>query len=158
VGWTKISAYAYDSINRSTAYGSGSGYAVMVLKDSIYCGGMTKLFQTVEIPTTDLSFSVKAKLYAWANTADTLLWAGAAVVVYYKNAAGSTLGETRIIRKSIRCPWTSTSILHLIYAADENWNTYSFNIQTELANLPGVNPTQVKYITVAAFDSTYHSC
>jgi hypothetical protein len=157
-GWTKVSAWAYDSISRGTSYEPDADYEVLVLKDSIYCGGMTKLYQTVDIPTTNLAFSVKAKIHAYANTADEYLWAGAAVEISYLSAAGTVLGKTRINRMTTHCPWASTPTLHLINAANENWNTYSFNINTELANLPGVVPSQVMRISVACFDSTYHSC
>ncbi|HEX7320479.1 MAG TPA: hypothetical protein VF399_09015 [bacterium] len=158
VGWTAVSSWAYDSINRGATYESDPDYEVLVLKDSIYCGGMTKLDQTVDIPTTDLTFSVKAMFHAYENMADELLWAGAAVDINYLDAAGTVLGKTRINRMTDHCPWTSSSTLHLINAVNENWNTYSFNISAELANLPGVSPTQVKKISVVCFDSTNHSC
>jgi hypothetical protein len=79
-------------------------------------------------------------------------------MVYYQNTAGTTLGETRICRYSPPCPWASSNTVHLIPAADTLWHTYSFTLNSELANLPGVTPSQVRKVKICLLDTTYHSC
>jgi len=159
VGWTSYMAdatYGYDTIIRGTGFEPDADYEVYTLSTFSY---LTKLYQTVDIPSTDnFTFAVKSKIVSFDNDYDTLCWAASAVVVSYLNAAGTVLGETRICRFSTPCPWASTSTLHLIQAADTLWHNYSFVLNTELANLPGVTPSQVKKVQVAMFDTTYHSC
>jgi hypothetical protein len=120
--------------------------------------GFCKAWQTVDIPTIDLSFSVKAKLWAYDNDADTLCWAAAAVRVFYLDQDGFVMGETRICTKTEPCPWVNSSTLHLIEVTDNLWHDYSFSVTSELANLPGVTPSAVKKIQVAAYDTTAHTC
>ncbi|HEC77742.1 MAG TPA: hypothetical protein ENI34_01195 [candidate division WOR-3 bacterium] len=151
-GWIQDHTSTSYAIDRATNYdpdpdyearvytGTGSGYAV--------------LYQVVDIPATDIDFSCKAKLYAYDN--HTSAWCGAALRISYLNSSGSQLGETRICYKSTQCPWSNSSTMHVITTADSLWHDYSFNIDDELTNLPGVNPTQVAKIKISLFDSTYH--
>jgi hypothetical protein len=159
IGWTSYMGdptYGYDTIIRGTDYEPDGDYEVYTLSQ---LGYVTRLYQTVDIPSTDnFTFAIKAKIDAFDNDADTLCWAAGAIVLYYQNAAGATLGETRICRYSTPCPWANTSTVHLIPAADTLWHNYSFTLNTELANLPGVTPTQVKKVMVCLLDTTYHSC
>jgi len=159
VGWTSYMAdptYGYDTIVRGTGFDPDADYEAYTLSTFGY---VTRLTQTVDIPSTDnFTFAIKTKIDAFDNEADTLCWAASAVVVYYQNASGATLGETRICRYSTPCPWVGTSTVHLIPAADTLWHTYSFTLNTELGNLPGVTPSQVKKIQVCLLDTTYHSC
>jgi hypothetical protein len=159
VGWTSYMAdvtYGYDTIARATTYDPDGDYEAFTLSTFGY---VTRLYQTADIPSTDnFTFSIKARIDAFDNDYDTLCWAASAVVLYYQNASGVTLGETRICRYSAPCPWVGTSTIHLIPAADTLWHTYSFTLNTELANLPGVTPSQVKKVMVCLLDTTYHSC
>lgn len=159
VGWTSYMGdptYGYDTISRGTTYENDPDYEAFTLSTFGY---VTRLYQTVDIPSTDnFTFAIKAKIDAFDNEADTLCWAASAVVIYYQNASGTTLGETRICRYSTPCPWVGTSAIHLIPAADTLWHNYSFALNTELANLPGVTPSQVKKVMVCLLDTTYHSC
>jgi len=159
VGWTSYMAdptYGYDSIIRGTGYENDPDNEAYTLSTFGY---VTRLYQTVDIPSTDnFTFAIKARINAFDNDYDTLCWSASAVVVYYQNAAGATLGETRICRYSAPCPWVGTSTVHLIPAADTLWHNYSFVLNTELGNLPGVAPSQVKKVMVCLLDTTYHSC
>jgi hypothetical protein len=159
VGWTSYMAdptYGYDSIIRGTGYDPDADYEVFTMSTFSY---LTKLSQIVDIPSTaNFTFAIKAKVVSFDNDYDTLCWAASAVKVSYLNSTGTVLGETRICMFSAPCPWASTSTMHLIQAADTLWHNYSFVLNTELANLPGVTPSQVKKIEVALFDTTYHSC
>ncbi len=159
VGWTSYMAgatYGYDTIVRGTGYEPDADYEVYTLSTFGY---VTRLYQTVDITTTsDFNFSIKAKVIGLDNDADTLCWGAGAVVVYYLNASGAVLGQTRICRFSPPCPWASSSTMHLIQAADTLWHSYSFVLNTELANLPGVTPSLVKKIQVCLLDTTAHTC
>lgn len=154
-GWQQIEGGSYSTVDRATTYDPDPDYEACA-KDQY--GSYAKLWQTVDIPTNDLDFSVNAKLYAYDNNADTLCWAGAAIVISYLDATGSLLGDTRICRFTTPCPWTNSSICHLIIAPNTNWNSYSFNIDAELSNLPGINPTDIRKIEVALYAKTDHTC
>ena len=154
-GWQQIEGGSYSVVDRATTYDPDPDYEACAT-DSF--GAYAKCWQTVDIPTTDLEFSVYAKVYAYDNNADTLCWAAAAIVISYLDATGSLLGDTRICRFTTPCPWTNSSTCHLIIASNTNWNSYSFNINSELSNLPGVNPSEVKKIEVALYAKTDHTC
>ena len=146
-GWLQATSGSNTTINRATNYDPDPDYEAYVYKGS--GSGYARLYQVVDIPTTDLEFSINAKFYAYDNNAGA--WAAGAVVISYMNESGSTLGETRIYTYSPGCTWTNSPTLHLITATDTNWNNYSFNIADELVNLPGVNPSEVDKIGVALY-------
>ena len=151
-GWSQSSSGASVTINRATTYDPDPDYEAQVYKGT--GGGYACLSQVVDIPTTDLEFSVYAKIYAYDN--HSTAWCGAGVIISYLNGSGGLLGDTRICMRSTQCPWTNSSIRHIIQVNDSMWHNYEFNIDTELTNLPGVNPAAVKKIEVALFDTTYH--
>ncbi|MCX7995454.1 MAG: hypothetical protein N3A65_06770 [candidate division WOR-3 bacterium] len=156
-GWTSTQSGSYIFIDRATTYETDPDYEVRVEKGA--GNGYARLSQTIDITTpSEFTFSAKAKLYAYDNNADTLTWAAAAIRIIYRNSAGTLLGETRICRFTTPCPWQNTSTIHLILANDTLWNNYSFNLQTELGNLPGVNPANVKKVEIALYDTTAHTC
>jgi hypothetical protein len=153
-GWTDQiqGGSTQDTIDRQTYFHPDGDYEVRVKK---YDDAYAKLWQTVDIPTTDLEFSVYTKLYAYEYDVLGTHWITAAVVLAYLDENDSLLGQTRICRNSNRCPYTNTPTFHMIPHMDPNsWSTYSFNINDELANLPGVTPSDIARITVALFDTT----
>jgi hypothetical protein len=151
VGWQQTTLGIPFIIDRATHYDGDPDYEALVLKSS--SNGFASLHQIVALPTTDIYFSCTAKLYAYDNTAGD--WAGAAVILSYMNASNTILGETRICRFSdADCPWADSPTLHLMIAADGNWNNYSFNIADELTNLSGVNPLEVSKLQIALFDTS----
>jgi hypothetical protein len=153
--WTQIKAGLNIIIDRATSYDPDPDYEAQVSMGT--GGGYCKLSQNAliyDMPLNQLQFSVNAKLYAYDNDAEA--WAGAAVNVLYINANDSVLGDTKICARSGGCPWTNTSTSHIIAAPNSNWNSYSFTISTELSNLPGVNPSQIRKIGVTLLDTINH--
>jgi hypothetical protein len=150
-GWTQTTYGSGAYIGRSTTYHPDADYEVYVYKPD--GSGYARLYQVVDIPTVNLDFSVSAKLYAWDNNSGS--WVGAGVIVGYLDESNALLGVTRICYKDAQCPWYSTSSSHNIQIYDSLWHDYSFNIASELANLPAVDPEQVDKILVAFVDTVY---
>ncbi len=156
-GWTATQGGSYTYIDRATTYEPDPDYEVRVEKGS--GNGFARLSQTIDITTpSEFNFSAKIKLYAYDNNADTLTYGAAALMIIYRNSSGSFLGETRICQFTSPCPWQNTPTCHLITVEDSLWHNYSFNLQSELGNLPGVNPANVKKIEIALYDTTAHTC
>jgi len=147
VGWAQVVYGSAATVSRATNYDPDPDYEAYVYKGT--GDGYAKLFQTAHIPTTDLEFSAQLKLYASSNS--TTCWAGAALVITYMDDAGDILGETMICRKTSASNWTNSNTRHLITAVDTNWHDYSFNIDTELVNLPGINATDVARIEICLY-------
>lgn len=151
-GWLQATSGVNVTINRATTYDPDPDYEAYVYKGS--GSGYARLYQVVDIPSTDIDFSVNAKLYAWDNHASA--WTGACLLISYLNESNSLLGATRICARSQGCPWNNSSTHHLINAVDSLWHNYAFNIDDELTNLPGVTPSAIKKIQISLLDSTYH--
>lgn len=147
VGWSMTLNGANTSISRQTGFDPDPDYEAYAYKGT--GDGYTKLYQMTYIPTTDLEFSVSLKVYASSNS--TTCWAAGAFVISYLNDTGDVLGESMIYYASSACTWTNTPTRHLMPAADSNWHDYSFNINTELTNLSGINPLNVACIEVALY-------
>lgn len=144
-GWLQELSGSSTFIARATNYDPDPDYEAYVYNGT--GDGFAKLYQTVDVPTTDLEFSVNAKLYA-SSTSSTC-WSGAAVVISYLDESGSLLGETMICYRAQACPWESNDTCHIIEATDSLWHNYAFNIDDELVNLNGVNQADIKKIQVA---------
>jgi hypothetical protein len=152
-GWDQIIAASNYSVTRSTHYDPDPDYEARVSQGT--GSGYVHVFQLFTIPSTDLAFSANLKLYAWDN-ASTGPWAGAALIIGYLDDFESCLGETFICTFSDNCPWTSSATTHLITASDSSWHPYSFNIDTELGNLPGVDPDDIRKVKVSLYTQVYH--
>ncbi len=154
VGWTKSEFWPsiYDTTDRATNYNPDPDYEVRVKK---YDYAYVKLSQVVDIYTTDLEFSVDAKLYAHEYTPAAPYWATASIILAYLDEDESLLGQTRICYNTPDCPYTNSSTFHMIVVTDpNNWYNYSFNIDDELTNLSGVTPGDIAKIEVALYDTT----
>ncbi len=157
IGWTRDSAGYYIYMDRATNYENDPDYEARTEKQ--VGSGYARLYQIVDISSpSDLTFSAKVKLYAYDNNADTLTFAASAIRIRYRDISGTLLGETRICQFTAPCPWQNTSTCHLIIVNDWLWHNYSFNLATELQNLPGVNPENVKKVEIALYDTTAHTC
>ncbi len=157
VGWFQTTSGSNTTIGRATDYDPDPDYEAYVYKGTY--DGYARLYQAVAIldfPLTDLEFSVTTKLYAWDN--DTIAWAGAAVMICYLNDIDSILGNTKICNRSTQCPWTSSSISHVIEVPDTLWHDYTFNVAAELTNLVGVNPSAVKNVEVSLLAVAGNHC
>ena len=153
VGWTLSGTmYSLDTVDRATNYDPDGDYEVRVKK---YDAPYVKLSQIVDIPTTDLEFSVDVKLFAQEFNPTEPYWATAAVVLYYLDANEDLLGQTRICYNTPHCPYTNSNVFHMIEVpSGTNWYDYSFNINDELDNLSGVNAADIAKIEVALYDTT----
>ncbi len=141
----------YDTLDRAIDFHPDPDYEARIKK---YDSAHAMLYQIFNVGTTNLAFGITAKLYAVEYNPAGTYFAAAAVVLSYMNDSSAVLGETRICYKTGHCTWANSSILHLIEAPDTNWNTYSFNVDDELANLPGVNPLDIAKVKIALFDTT----
>jgi len=148
-GWLYNGTYVDYCVNRGVNYDPDPDYEVYIHTHGGFFRYL-KLYQTVDIPTTDLEFSVNAKLYA-VTYCHPWSWAGAAVVVSYLDESNSVLGETMICYSIGPCPWTNTDTSHIIEVTDSLWYSYAFNIEDELANLSGVNQSEIARIQVALY-------
>jgi hypothetical protein len=147
VGWSQIVSGSNTSIERSTTFDPDPDYEAYAYKGT--GDGYAKLTQMTYIPTTDLQFSASLKLYASSNS--TTCWAAGALIIAYLDDTGDLLGETKIYAASYACPWINGPTTSLIQVADSNWHDYSFNINSELSNLPGINPTDIACIEVSLY-------
>ncbi len=153
-GWLQSTSGTNTIITRGTNYHPDPDYEAYVRKYGYGTSGTgyATLYQIVDIPTTQIEFSVDAKLYAWDNHASA--WAGTAVIIGYLDASNTLLGETRICARSAGCPWQNSANMHIILAPDSSWHNYNFNINDELSNVPAVNPSQVQKIQVSLYSHT----
>ncbi len=149
--WEQITSGPNTIINRATHYDPDPDYEVYVYKG--IGSGYARLYQTVNIPSTDLDFTVHAKSYVYASSS---AWAGAAVVISYLDELGFLLGETYICARTTYCPWTNNPTFHIIDISDSLWHNYGFNINDELSHLSGVNPLDINQIQISLFDEIYH--
>jgi len=150
-GWQQASSGSYVVIDRATSYDPDPDHEARCEKGD--GTGFACLYQTVDVPSTNLIFSCIAKVYAYDN--HPTAWCGAAVRIFYMNAASTKLGETMICMRSTQNPWNDTSTRHLIIASDSLWHTYTFNVDNELTNLPGVDPSQIAKMQIALYDTCY---
>ena len=152
VGWTDTVAneagtFAFE---RADTFGQPTpGFAAKVTK---YLARYASLRQTVDVPSVDLtlSFDGRFKIAGGSSTC----WPVASLWIRYADASGVELGNTRICRSSIYSTWASSDTVHKIEVSDTTgaWDNYSINLREELAtNLPGINPDNVKKVTVDLF-------
>ena len=154
IGWNQFIDYqnTLDVIDRATNLDSDTDYEARIKKYDASCA---KLYQTVNITSTNMQFSVKVNLSANEINHYATYWSAAAICLRYLSSNNNLLGETRIVYKSAHCPWVSSNTVHLIEATvPDTWQTYSFNLNTELTNLSGVNPANIKMIQVVVMDTT----
>jgi hypothetical protein len=151
--WTQtvLPDYSTYEIEQATAYHPDADNEVLVYK---YDADVAKIEQTVSVTDVNLYFGYSAKMTATEFTPTESYWAAAAIWLFYKNEFGAVLGETRIVFPTFHCPWSSSPTVHLITVPDTLWHDGLLDIAAELGNLPGVNPADVKQITVAIGDTT----
>jgi hypothetical protein len=110
------------------------------------------LRQTVDVPNVDLTLTFDARLKIGGGSST--CWPVASVWVRYADASGLELGNTRICLSSVYSDWTKSDTVSLIEITDTTgaWHNYALDLKDELANqLPGINPDDVKKITVDLF-------
>jgi len=104
--------------------------------------------QTMVLPGLDVDVSVDLKCDV---VGDGTAWAAGGFIVEYQASDGAILGRTAYLQRSPACPWTESDVLHLIDVDPNRWDTYGFNVATELDNLPGVPRDAVFKLGVMVF-------
>ena len=132
-------------ITRSTGYRPGPDYSARVYK---YMRYYARLQQIVELPSTDVRFSVDAKLLA-SKGPTSGYYANAAIILEYMNAGHSIIGHTAILKSVGNFNPGSFPNQRYQYITSNDWETYEFDLNDELARLTGINPAHVTAIRLA---------
>lgn len=124
------------------------GYAARVWR---YLASYASLYQTVDVPGPDLEFRMDGRLRIGGGSSS--CWPVAAIILRYRDASGTSLGNSRIYLHDQYCTWVDSDTQHLIdITSPDVWEEYSLNVQDELTNnLIGINPNAVRKITVDLF-------
>lgn len=146
IGWTIDASGSY-TIDRYTWPHPDPDYEAYVYKmATVYAS----IYQIVDLPSLfcDVSFSAKFR----KKEASSTCWPVSAVIFTYLDENNNALGSTRVYYPSPYCNWQAGPTMHLIKVEDTLWNSYSFNIQNEIAqNLPGVDPNAVRKVKVSLY-------
>jgi hypothetical protein len=144
-GWQVTLPDTGSTIARETGFDPDPDHEVQVLKVRIT--GTTGIDQILPLPSLDMQFSVRARVLAEAGAVS---WAAAGVILGYIDEGGLTLGQTAICAKSRNCPWESGPTFHVIEALHSDWDTYSFDLEGELAtNLAAVDRSAVRRLKIS---------
>ena len=151
VGWTDTVVGTTGSyfFERTDTLGQPTpGFAARVYK---YLASYASLSQTVDVPDVNLNFSLHGRLRIGGGSST--CWPVAAIILRYKNSSGSELGNTKMWVHSEYATWTSSDTAHLIEInTPETWETYGLDVAQEIASyLPGVNPTEVRKVTIELY-------
>ncbi|MEO0078431.1 MAG: hypothetical protein ABIK86_05475 [candidate division WOR-3 bacterium] len=151
VGWRDtVSDFGGEyRIERSDTLGQPvPGHAARVYK---YLAEFASLYQTVDVPGTNLTLEFDARFSIGFGSST--CWPVASLWVRYQNAFGAELGNTRFYRHNQYANWVRSDTVSLIEVAENGvWRHYSLDIGRELAtNLRGVNPAQVRKVTIDLF-------
>lgn len=152
VGWTDTveSSAGSFAFSREDTFGQPTpGYAAKVYK---YLAKYASLRQTVDVPDVDLTLNFDARLKIGGGSST--CWPVASLWVRYQDASGLELGNTRICLSSVYSTWARSDTVSIIEITDTTgaWHNYTLNLRDELTtNLPGINPDNVKKITVDLF-------
>lgn len=152
--WQVESSGAAAIVNRATGYDGDPDFEVLVEKGT--GNGQAKLNQSIVIPSVDVDFSVNAKIQVSSTAGGP--WAAAGVALNFENHIGDLLGTTVIVGKTADCPWIDNDTFHMIPAPDEEWNSFGFNVASELVNLPGVDMMAVHQIRISLFGQVGGDC
>ena len=152
VGWTDtmVNDAGLSRFERADTFGQPTpGSAAKVYK---LLARYASLRQTIDVPGVDLTltFDGRFKIGGGSSTC----WPVASLWVRYADSTGLELGNTRICRSSTYSTWAKSDTVSLIEIADTTgaWNNYSLDLSEELtANLPGINPDQVRKITIELY-------
>jgi hypothetical protein len=153
LGWKMETLGSATSFSRDTTYDGDPDTEVLVEKGT--GNGHALLNQTVVVPSTDVSFSVHARIEVSSTSGP---WAAAGVALHYESAVGDVLGTTMIVGRTVDCPWIDSDSFHMIPAPDGEWNLYAFNVADELINLPGVDMMAVHQIRISLYGQVGGDC
>jgi uncharacterized protein (DUF779 family) len=151
VGWTDtvVGTTGSASFTRSDTLGQPSpGYAACVYKT---LASYASLSQTVDVPNTNLTLQFDGRLGIGGGSST--CWPVAAFIVRYLDAAGLSLGNTRIYLHDQYCTWANSDTQHLVDITSPGaWTPFTLDIASELTlNLRGVPPASVRKVTIDLF-------
>jgi hypothetical protein len=143
VGWFERNDAISGTILRTTTAHPDPDYeAQLTVGDE----GEIGLVQRFPIPDLDLAFTAGLKTQADAGNG---AWSANGLMLTYRDRDWSILGNTAIIFATGECPWTESPTFHMIPAGFDIWETFSFELADELANLPGVDASAIEWLEVA---------
>ena len=151
VGWDTVSANAAggDTFTWSDTLGQPTpGHAVSIRK---YLASFASMNQTVDVPNVNLTLAFDARFRTGGGSST--CWPVAAFVVRYLDAAGTSLGNTKIYLHDQYCSWAGSDTQSLIDITTPGvWTPHSLNIVNELStHLPGINPASVSKLKIDLF-------
>lgn len=150
-GWTQVSrgSVGQSRFEWTDTLGQPSpGYAARVWR---YLANYASLQQTVSVSGPDLQFRMDGRLAIGGGSST--CWPVAAIILRYRNAAGTSLGNSCIYLHNQYCTWAKNDTQNLIdITTPDVWAEYALDIRQELSeNLPGINPDDVRQVTVDLF-------
>jgi uncharacterized protein (DUF779 family) len=155
VGWadTAFNLAGEARFQQSDTLGQPSpGLAAKVYKTLADCA---MLSQTVDVPSANLSLQFDGRLAIGGGSST--CWPVAAFMVRYLDAAGVSLGNTRIYLHDQYCTWERKDTQSLIEVNTPGvWTPFTLDIASELStNLPGIDPASVRRVRfdLFAFDN-----
>ena len=144
--WVPTASGGGATIDRATVYDPDPDYEARVL---LVVTGFGRLRQMVWAPDTQVQVSARVRVLAEASTSD--VWAAAALVFEYYDAAQELLGETRLGTWTHECPWVESSSVNLLALPNNMWFDLFLDLNEEVVALPAVDPADVQYIGVALY-------
>ncbi len=152
VGWQQLDAATNAAIARNADLDDDPDHELGLRFDNGV--GEISVWQRLAIPDTDLDIATTLRARASGSGG---AWVAAGFGLSYLDRNLVVLGQTFIGRMSSDCPWYDSPTLHLVTSAHDEWEQYSFNLNDELANLSGVDPSEIMYLEVEVY-STAENC
>jgi len=148
VGWDTIAENAAggDTFTWSDTLGQPTpGHAVAVRK---YLAKYASMNQTVDVSDVNLTLTFDGCLEIGGGSST--CWPVAAFVVRYLDAAGVSLGNTKLYLHDQYCDWAGSDTQSLIDITMPGvWTQFSLDIADELSkHLPGIAAASVKKLSV----------
>ena len=144
VGWFESNRATAGNIQRTTTGHPDADYEVEVTT----VNGEGRLGLIQRFPVVDLDLAFNADMSA-AGDGTAGAWIAAGLMLTYRAADWTALGQTAIVYPSRDCPWIDSPTFHMITADPNSWESYGFSLLDELLNLPGVDPGAIALIDVA---------
>ena len=151
VGWDTIAncIAGGDTFTWSDTLGQPSpGHAMCVHK---YLAQYAAVRQTVDIPDVNFTLALDGRLSIGGGSST--CWPVAAFVVRYLDAAGVSLGNTKMYLHDQYCDWAASDTQSLIDVTMPGvWTPFSLDIADELSmHLPGIAAATVKKLAVELY-------
>jgi uncharacterized protein (DUF779 family) len=151
VGWDTIAVnlIGCDTFRWSDSLGQPTpGYAAAAYK---YLASYASMNQTVDVPGVNLTLTFDARFVIGGGSES--CWPVASFVVRYLDAAGTSLGNSKIYLHNQYCTWAGSDTQSLIDITTPGvWTPFTLNVASELStHLPGINPAGVNKLNIDMF-------